>query len=274
MNFSIDRNHMFLICNGILVILVKSSSSKNKSSSNSGYSAHRNYDQDFGRDYKQSNSTTQFYDGRSVESEVEVHDHVYVDHDVDVDHDHDHNVDVKNVGLSIVKVNHSRVQSKVHIHHHHPTQCIPLIENYEQGLEWERQRQLIPIKKSATKRSLHARKVHNHDHDKLMNSKCNQVCDDDVHGHDVDDDDDHDVFDVKNVGLSIVKVNVTSVESKVHVHHHQLMNSKCDDDDGHDHDVDDEDAEELNKRCEDFIRRMKQGILSESRKDKYVITFS
>ncbi|XP_057526576.1 uncharacterized protein LOC130805809 [Amaranthus tricolor] len=186
MKFSIDRNHMFLICNGILVILVKSSSSKNKSSSNSGYSAHGNYDHN-----------AQFSDVKSVESEVYVHDHklmdsecdhVYVDHDVDVDHDLDHDVDVKNDGLSIVKVDVTSVESKVHHVHHH-------------------------------KIDVHV----DHDHDHVYV--------------------DHDV-DVKNVGLSIVKVNVTSVEK------------------------------ELNKRCEDFIRRMKQGIRSESRKDKYVVGFS
>ena len=37
------------------------------------------------------------------------------------------------------------------IHHHHHTQCIPLIENYGQGLEREERRQFIPIKESAVK---------------------------------------------------------------------------------------------------------------------------
>ena len=43
--------------------------------------------------------------------------------------------------------------------HHHHTQCIPLIENYDQGLGKEERRQLIPIEESAVKDSLDSRKI-------------------------------------------------------------------------------------------------------------------
>ena len=68
------------------------------------------------------------------------------------------------------------------------------------------------------------------------------------------------------------------------LHHDDQANDDDDDDHNDDDDDDDadeddgidedEDAEELNKRCEDFIRRMKQGIMSESRKDSCLVGFS
>ena len=45
------------------------------------------------------------------------------------------------------------------LYHHHRTQCIPLIENYDQGLRKEERRQLIPIEESMVKESLGSRKV-------------------------------------------------------------------------------------------------------------------
>lgn len=51
-----------------------------------------------------------------------------------------------------------------------------------------------------------------------------------------------------------------------------------DDDDDHSEEQEDKETdlatEELNKRCEDFIRWMKQGIISESRKDNGLTRFS
>ena len=44
-------------------------------------------------------------------------------------------------------------------HGHRQTQCIPLIENYGQGLGRKERRQLIPIEETVTKESLDSKKV-------------------------------------------------------------------------------------------------------------------
>lgn len=83
-------------------------------------------------------------------------------------------------------------------------------------------------------------------------------------------------IDVKTPRFSAAEETVIS--EVLQVHQQKLVVSECEvhahEHDDYDADDDEEDAEELNKRCEDFIRRMKQGILSESRKDLGLARFS
>ena len=46
-----------------------------------------------------------------------------------------------------------------HHQHNRHTQCIPLIENYDQSLGREERRQLIPIEENAVKESLGLKKI-------------------------------------------------------------------------------------------------------------------
>lgn len=66
----------------------------------------------------------------------------------------------------------------------------------------------------------------------------------------------------ENAPFSTTEENVTFFYD--HDHQDEVF---YDDDDDEEEEEDGLAAEELNKRCEDFIRRMKQGIISESRKD-------
>lgn len=167
MKSSIDRNHMFLICNGILVILVKSSSSVSSSTTT----------QENSSDY--SSNTVQndqcLSSSRSTTVVVE-----------------------KKEGLFSAVTSQQKDTTEVKI---------ARFANVEMNVTRSEQ---------------------------LLDSEC-------CHFHDVNDNDDHD-------------------------------------DGNGDHDNDDQDdeegAEELNKRCEEFIRRMKHGIMSESRKDLGLARFS
>ena len=48
---------------------------------------------------------------------------------------------------------------KIRLYVHHHIQCIPLIENYVQGLGREERRHLIPVEESAVKEPIGLRKV-------------------------------------------------------------------------------------------------------------------
>ena len=60
-------------------------------------------------------------------------------------------------------------------HHRHHTQCIPLKENYGQGLEREKRRQFIPIEESAVKESLGSIRVFKGRETCNYPKACNQI---------------------------------------------------------------------------------------------------
>ncbi|XP_021866732.1 uncharacterized protein [Spinacia oleracea] len=183
LKFNIDRNHVFLICNGILVILVKSSSSLSSQDNTPDYSSSSSSSSNV----VQSNDQclprpVVLVDQRKLQEELST-----------VSSEQKATTDVKVARFSTVEE--TVISEELHVHY----QTTVVVSDCE---------------------VVHTSHEHEHEHE-----------------HD-DGKDDHD---------EVV---------------------------GDDDDNDDEGAEELNKRCEEFIRRMKQGIISERKKDLGLPRFS
>ncbi|XP_021752492.1 uncharacterized protein LOC110718000 [Chenopodium quinoa] len=164
LKFNIDRNHMFLICNGILVILVKSSSSLLMSPS-----------QDSNSDYSSSTSNA-----------------------------------AQSLPRSVVLGDQRKQQEEF--------SAVSSEQNVSTDVKTAR---FLTVEETVITEVLQVQ------HQKVVVSECEVA-----HVHQQNDD--------------------------VYDDHNDIVD---------DEDEDDEGAEELNKRCEDFIRKMKQGIISEHRND-------
>ncbi|XP_021766261.1 uncharacterized protein LOC110730741 [Chenopodium quinoa] len=166
LKFNIDRNHVFLICNGILVILVKSSSSLSMSSS-----------QDSNSDYSSSTSNA-----------------------------------AQSLPRPVVLGDQRKQQEEF--------SAVSSEQNVATDVKTAR---FLTVEETVITEVLQVQ------HQKVVVSECEVA-----HVHQQNDDD-------------------------VYDDHNDIVDD--------DEEEDDEEAEELNKRCEDFIRKMKQGIISEHRND-------